>query len=102
MNALVLIAASLLPAAVLLAYVLIRDTAPEPAREILRALLWGVLIIIPIVPVEILSDAILFGPDGAPATIAGAIARAFCTAAIPEEGFKLLALVEKDRMAFRA
>lgn len=102
MNALVLIAASLLPAAVLLAYVLIRDTAPEPAREILRALLWGVLIIIPIVPVEILSDAILFGPDGAPATIADAIARAFCTAAIPEEGFKLLALVEKDRMAFRA
>ena len=79
MNALVLIAASLLPAAVLLAYVLKRDTNPEPAREILRALLWG-----------------------APVTIAGAIARAFCTAAIPEEGFKLLSLVEKDRMVFRA
>lgn len=88
----IVLAAALLPAIFLLVYTLRKDAWPEPKKELKKALLGGVLIIPAVCIVEGLVDQLLFGPGGSPSTYPGVMARAFFTAAIPEESFKLLAL----------
>ena len=49
MNVIVMIAASLLPAVVLLLYIWMKDTQKEPTYMLLKAVAWGIGIIILIV-----------------------------------------------------
>lgn len=92
MNMLIVLAAALLPAILLLIYILKKDPQPEPTSWLVKAVLFGVAICIPVVIVESGIETVLFGPGGKPATFAGTTAMAFFVAAIPEEAFKLLAL----------
>lgn len=84
--------AAVLPAAALWFYIWHKDTQREPTSQLIKAILWGVGIAIPVVVVELIIHAILFGWDGSPSTLIGTTADAFLGAALPEEGFKLLAL----------
>ncbi len=92
MNTYVMIAAGVLPAALLWLYIWKSDPKPEPLSLLMKALLYGVLIIIPLAVVEPMVSQILFGEDSDPRSMLGAVLDSFCVAAIPEEGFKLLAL----------
>lgn len=87
-----IIAAALLPAVLLLLYIWKKDTQKEPTYMLLKAVAWGIGIIIPVVVVETMIKMMLFGENGTPATLADTTALAFLVAAIPEETFKLLAL----------
>lgn len=87
-----MIAAALLPAVLLLLYIWKKDTQKEPIYMLLKAVAWGIGIIIPVVVVETMIKMMLFGENGTPATLADTTALAFLVAAIPEETFKLLAL----------
>ena len=46
MNVIVMIAASLLPAVVLLLYIWMKDTQKEPTYMLLKAVAWGIGIVI--------------------------------------------------------
>ena len=92
MNVIIMLIASLLPAVLLLLYIWKKDTQKEPTYMLVKAVLWGVGIIIPVVVVESLVKLMLFGENGSPTTLVDTTALAFLVAAIPEETFKLLAL----------
>lgn len=83
--------AAVLPALLLFVYICYRDAQPEPFRWLLRAILAGVGICIPVAFAETAIMAWLF-PGGSPTTLFGTTVEAFCVAAIPEETAKLLAL----------
>ena len=91
MNGFVILAAALLPAVLLFFYIWKKDPQPEPTGQLVKALLWGVAIIVPVSVVEGIIQAILFG-GGQPSNLVGTTALAFLVAALPEESFKLLAL----------
>jgi RsiW-degrading membrane proteinase PrsW (M82 family) len=88
---LVVLSAALLPAILLFIYVWKKDAKPEPTSQLVRAVLWGIGICIPVAFLELFISALLFG-EGAPATMTGATVNAFFVAALPEEACKLLAL----------
>lgn len=92
MNVIIMLVTSLLPAVLLLLYIWKKDTQKEPTDMLLKAVSWGIWIIIPVVVVENLMELMLFGENGKPITVVDTTALAFLVAAIPEEGFKLLAL----------
>ncbi|MBR1548481.1 MAG: PrsW family intramembrane metalloprotease [Prevotella sp.] len=87
---LIIIAAALLPSVLLFFYIQRLDPQPEPTRWLVRALLYGVAICLPVALVEAGISRVLFG-DG-PTTLLGTTIEAFLVAAVPEECFKLLAL----------
>jgi len=91
MNGFVILAAALLPAVLLFFYIWKKDPQPEPTGQLVKAVLWGVAIIVPVSVVEGIIQAILFG-GGQPSNLVGTTALAFLVAALPEESFKLLAL----------
>lgn len=87
------IIAALLPVVLLLFYIYRKDRLqPEPLRWLWKAVVYGVgsalLAIVIVLPIP---DLALIAPAFA-ASIPGAIANAFCYAAIPEEAAKLLML----------
>ncbi len=86
------IAIALLPAILLWLYIWKKDPQPEPTFWLVKALLWGVAICIPVSVIEIGIQTILFDAGGSPTTLTGTTAMAFLVAALPEESFKLLAL----------
>ena len=90
----IMLIAALLPAVLLWLYIWKKDTQKEPTSQLLRAVAWGVGIILPVALVEKLIGLFLFGEGGAPTTLVGTTAMAFFVAAIPEEGCKLLALYQ--------
>ena len=92
MTDLIILTAALLPAVVLWIYIWRQDPQPEPKSWLMKAVAYGVAISVPVVPVEMIISNMLFGVDGQPSTILGATFDAFFVAALPEEGFKLLAL----------
>lgn len=92
MSTIIAFVIALLPAILLWVYILKKDAKPEPMKQIWKAILWGVLIVIPIVIVENVISAILFGEGGEANSVIGHTIDAFFVAAIPEESFKLLAL----------
>lgn len=92
MNVLIIIAAALLPAILLWLYIWKKDSQPEPTVWLLKAVLWGVVICIPVALLELAIEAIMFGVGGGPETPLGTTAMAFFVAALPEESFKLLVL----------
>ena len=85
-------AMAVLPAVLLLVYILRKDAKPEPAGKIALALVLGVIICLPIILVEMGISAVLFGEGGEASSFIGNCTDAFVVAAIPEETFKLLAL----------
>ena len=92
MNIIIMLAASLFPAALLLLYIWKKDTQKEPTYMLVKAVAWGIGIIIPVTVVEKMVQFMLFGENGSPATLFDTTAVAFLVAAIPEESFQLLAL----------
>ena len=92
MNVMIMLLAALLPAVLLFLYIWKKDTQKEPTSWLLKAVGWGVGIILPVVVVEKLIGVVLFGEGGSPTNLVDTTAMAFLVAAIPEETFKLLAL----------
>ena len=84
--------AALLPAILLWLYIWKKDAKPEPASQLIKAVLWGVGICIPVAIVEMIIGASLFGITGVSPNLVGTTVNAFVMAALPEESFKLLAL----------
>ena len=92
MDILFIFIAALLPAALLWFYIWKQDAKKEPTTWLLRAVLYGVLICLPVALLEMAISSLLFDPGTGPQTIFGTTVEAFLCAAIPEECFKLLAL----------
>lgn len=88
----ILIVAAILPAILLWLYTCRKDAQPEPMSQMLKAFLYGALICIPVSFVENYISGTLFASEGSPSTLIGSTLEAFLVAAVPEEGFKLLAL----------
>lgn len=86
------LALALLPAFLLWLYIWKKDPQKEPTSWLVKAVLWGAGICIPVGFVEMVIESMLFGADGGPYTLFGTTARAFFSAALPEESAKLLVL----------
>ena len=82
---------ALLPVAVLLFYIYRTDPYKEPFKQLRKAFFYGVLIVLPVSIVEA-PLALLIENSPFNHTVLGSTMKAFFVAAIPEEGFKLLAL----------
>lgn len=83
--------AALLPVAILLFYIYRKDPQPEPVSALARAVLYGALMVVPILVIEVVVSMLLFG-GGRPINFVDSMLQAFLVAAVPEECFKLLAL----------
>jgi len=83
--------AALLPALVLGLYIWKRDPHPEPGGQIIKALLWGVAICMPVAFAEFYIQRMV-NVVVDPTTLWGSTVKAFVVAAWPEETAKLLAL----------
>lgn len=92
MTIIIMLVAALLPAVLLWLYVWKKDPQKEPTSWLVKAILWGVAIIIPVAILESGIEAMLFGVEGKPTNPLGTTSMAFVVAALPEETFKLLAL----------
>ena len=91
MSVLILLAAALLPAIFLWYYIWKQDPRPEPTNWLVKATLYGVAIIFPVFITETIIQLCFFGEER-PSSLFGTTIEAFFVAALPEEGFKLLAL----------
>ena len=87
-----LLIAALLPAILLWLYIWKKDPQPEPTSWLVRAVLSGVAICIPVAILEMGIESVIFGTEGQPTSLTGTTAMAFLVATLPEESFKLLAL----------
>ena len=92
MELLIILSAALLPAILLWLYIWKKDTQKEPTPWLVKAVLWGVAIIIPVAIIESGIETMLFGVEGKPTNLFGTTTMAFVVAALPEETFKLFAL----------
>lgn len=92
MNLIIILSAALLPAILLWLYIWKKDTQKEPTSWLIKAVLWGVTIIIPVAIMESGIETMLFGVEGKPTSLFGTTTMAFVVAALPEEAFKLFAL----------
>lgn len=92
MSIFIALSAALLPAILLWLYIWKKDPQPEPTSWMVKAVVWGVTICIPVSVIEMGHESLLFGVGGSPSTLIGTTAMAFFVAALPEESFKLLAL----------
>ena len=88
----IILSAAVLPAFLLLLYIWKKDTQKEPTSLLVKAVLLGVAIIIPVAILESGIEAMIFGVEGKPTSLLGTTTMAFVVAAFPEETFKLLAL----------
>ena len=91
MNIALSLTVALLPAILLLLYIWKKDPQKEPTGQLVKAVLWGVAICIPIGFVELGIQEVLFGGK-MPTDLWGSTAQAFLLAAVPEEAAKLFAL----------
>lgn len=89
---LIALSVALLPAVLLWIYIFKKDAKPEPKKQIWKAILLGVAIVIPIVIIENIISVIIFGEGGEATSFIGNCLDAFFVASLPEESFKLLAL----------
>ena len=91
MKTILILTVALLPAIALLYYIWKKDPQKEPTSWLVKAVVWGVAICIPIAVIEVGIEAVLFG-GGAPSTLLDTTVMAFFVAALPEEAGKLLVL----------
>ena len=89
---LVMIAAAVMPALLLWLYTCKHDTRREPMSLMVRAMLYGAGISVPVIFIELAIKSLLFGAGGTPETLVGTTAEAFLVAAFPEEVMKMIAL----------
>lgn len=92
MSTSIMLTAALLPAILLWLYIWKKDAQPEPTSWLVKAVMWGVAICIPVAFLELGIQTFLFGEEGEPSSLVGTTIDAFFVAAIPEETFKLFAL----------
>lgn len=92
MSTLILLVAALLPVIFLLCYIWKQDKQLEPTSWLVKSVLWGIVIVIPIALLEGGIKSLLFGVGGQPTSLIDTTLMAFLMAALPEETFKLLAL----------
>ena len=92
MSFVLILTAALLPAVLLWLYIWKQDPQPEPTSWLVKAVLWGIGICIPVAMLEMGIEAILFSIEEQPASLFETTANAFVVAALPEESFKLLVL----------
>ena len=92
MELLFVLAASLLPVILLLLYIWKKDPQKEPTSQLVKAVVCGVVICIPVAILESGIEAFLFGTGGGPSNIIDTTIMAFFVAALPEEACKLFAL----------
>jgi RsiW-degrading membrane proteinase PrsW (M82 family) len=92
MNILLMFIAAILPAGLLFMYIWKKDIQKEPTSLLVKAVLYGAVICIPVAGIEQAIQTTLFGVDGEPTSLVGSTAMAFFVAALPEESFKLLVL----------
>ena len=71
MNLLIILTAALLPAILLWLYIWKKDTQKEPTSWLIKAVLWGVAIIVPVIISESVMEALLFGIGGKPTSLFG-------------------------------
>lgn len=86
------IIAALLPVFILTSYTWSFDLNPEPKGKLVRSFIYGAIICVPIIVIEINTENMIFGSHDQPSTFSAGVVKAFFVAALPEEGFKLLAL----------
>jgi len=86
-----MLVAAILPAVLLWLYVWRKDAKPEPTKELVKAILCGVAICVPVAFIEQIVQTFLFGAGG-PVSVIGTTVEAFFVAAIPEEAAKLFVL----------
>ena len=92
MEILLALTAALLPVTLLWLYIWWQDPHKEPTSKLLKAVLWGIAICLPVAFLEMGIETALSGHGGEPSTLLGTTVNAFFVAALPEEAFKLLAL----------
>lgn len=92
MKELIILIVAILPAILLWLYIWKKDAQPEPMSWLVKAVMWGVAICIPVAFLELGIQTFLFGEEGEPSSLVGTTIDAFFVAAIPEETFKLFAL----------
>lgn len=92
MSIILVLTAALLPAILLWLYIWKKDPRPEPTSWLVKAIVWGVAICIPVACLEMIIQTLFWGSDGEPVTLIDSTMQAFVVAAILEESFKLLAL----------
>ena len=92
MNTLIILTAALIPAILLWLYIWKKDAQPEPTSWLVKAVMWGVVICIPVAILEFGIQSFLFGEYGVSTTLFDTTIEAFLVAALPEESFKLFAL----------
>lgn len=83
---------ALLPAVLLLLYICKKDPRPEPTSWLIKAVLWGVGICIPVAFLETGIESLFFAQEGETLSVFNTIGQSFFVAALPEESFKLLGL----------
>ena len=92
MNLVLILITALLPAILLWICLWKQDPQPEPTSWLVKAVLWGIGICIPVAAFEMCIEAIIFGVGCQPSSVIGTTTMAFVVAALPEETFKLFAL----------
>ena len=92
MNILIMFIAAILPVALLFMYIWKRDIQKEPTSLLVKAVLYGAAICIPVAVFEQAIHTVMFGVNGEPTSLVGSTAMAFFVAALPGESFKLLVL----------
>ena len=84
MSGWIMLAAAILPAAMLWLYIWKKDSQPEPTSWLVKAVLLGIGICIPVVIVEIGIEMFLYSVGIVPTNLVGTTMQAFVVAAIPE------------------
>lgn len=92
MNIPLILTVALLPAIALLYYIWKKDKQKEPTSWLLKAVVGGATICMPVAVLEMGISMVLFGEDANPTSVLDTTAMAFFDAALPEETFKLLVL----------
>ena len=83
---------ALLPVAVLWLYIWKKDPNKEPTSQLIKAMLLGAAICVPVAFFELIAANIFTGGGDEPTSWFGVIVDAFMVAALPEESVKLLVL----------
>ena len=91
MKTILILTVGLLPAIALLYCIWKKDPQKEPTSWLVKAVVWGAVICIPVATIEVAIEAALFG-GGSPSTLLDTTVMAFFVAAVPEEACKLLVL----------
>lgn len=77
MDIIIILVAALLPAILLWLYIWKNDMQKEPTSWLVKAVLWGVAIIIPVAILETGIEAMLFGVGGEPTSLFGTTTKAY-------------------------